>query len=169
MRLKHLNPASGSSDVRDRRSRTMGGIILPISILVVAFGLFLSRPAAVADTSTIAPLAQGKSLYRMHCASCHGVNLEGQPNWRERKADGRLPAPPHDETGHTWHHPDAQLLKITKLGTEAIVGNGYKSDMPGFADILTDEEIGAVLAYIKSTWPDRIRRRHDAMNERMKQ
>ena len=43
----------------------------------------------------------GQSLYADNCASCHGANLEGQPNWQSPDADGVLPAPPHDGTGHT--------------------------------------------------------------------
>src|SRR5690606_36629755 len=58
----------------------------------------------------------GRALYTGHCAACHGSKLQGQPNWRERREDGRLPAPPHDETGHTWHHPDAVLFDITRNG-----------------------------------------------------
>ena len=109
-------------------------------------------------------VAQGQEIYVQHCAACHGANLEGQPNWRERDANGYLPAPPHDETGHTWHHPDAQLIEITKLGTEAVVGGNYRSNMMGFGDVLNDAEIVAVLAYIKSTWPRRIIERHDELN-----
>jgi mono/diheme cytochrome c family protein len=37
--------------------------------------------------------------------------------------------------------------------TAAIVGGGYESDMPGF-EAVSDAEVHAVLAYIKSTWPD---------------
>ena len=48
-------------------------------------------------------------------------------------------------------------MDIVKRGTAAIVGNGYESDMPGFKEVLTDEEITAIIDYIKSTWPDRIR------------
>ena len=59
-------------------------------------------------------LMAGSENYQEHCASCHGVNLEGQPNWREYKADGSLPAPPHDETGHTWHH-DTKMLLVYKV------------------------------------------------------
>ena len=69
--------------------------------------------------------------------------------------EGFLPAPPHDESGHTWHHADDILFRIVKEGTAAIVGGGYESDMPGFADVLSDAEIRAVLAYIKNTWPER--------------
>lgn len=103
-------------------------------------------------------LQRGAQVYADYCAACHGVNLEGQPNWRVRKEDGKLPAPPHDETGHTWHHPDQQLFEITKYGSEAMIGGGYQSDMMGFGEVLTDEEIRDVLAYIKSRWPERERR-----------
>ena len=34
---------------------------------------------------------------------------------------------------------------------------GYDSDMPAFKDVLTDEQIRTVLAFIKSTWPERQR------------
>ena len=99
----------------------------------------------------------GRVLYQDHCAACHGENLEGQPNWQTRRADGRLPAPPHDETGHTWHHPDQHLFAMTKYGIQAFAGPAYESDMPGFDGVLSDEEIQAVLAYIKSTWPSPVR------------
>jgi mono/diheme cytochrome c family protein len=119
-------------------------------------GLFPYRdPAVVAD---------GRRIYADHCAACHGANLEGQPDWQIADADGYLPAPPHDATGHTWHHPDTLLFEITKYGTEAVVGGGYRSNMAGFGDMLSDAEIIAVLAYIKSTWPPRIIARHDRLN-----
>lgn len=99
----------------------------------------------------------GQELYAENCASCHGANLEGQqPDWKRRLENGRMPAPPHDATGHTWHHADQDLLVITRDGLGAIVP-GYESDMPAFGSFLSDEEIRAVLAYIKSTWPERER------------
>ena len=33
----------------------------------------------------------------------------------------------------------------------------FTSGMPGFGAALQDLEIGAILDYIKSTWPDRVR------------
>ncbi len=102
-------------------------------------------------------LAQGAAIYAASCAACHGVHLEGQPDWRSRLPTGRLPVPPHDASGHTWHHPDEVVFRITKEGPAAIVGDGYQSDMPGFGDVLSDEEIRAALDYIKSTWPERER------------
>ncbi|MEK6217511.1 MAG: c-type cytochrome [Boseongicola sp.] len=109
-------------------------------------------------------MALGQSLYQENCAVCHGNDLEGQENWRERDASGYLPAPPHDADGHTWHHPDAQLFEITKDGIEAVVGDDYKSNMEAYGVILSDDEIVAVLAFIKSTWSQRIIDRHDQLN-----
>ncbi len=105
---------------------------------------------------TAEEIATGRDIYAETCASCHGAKLEGQPDWKRRLDNGRMPAPPHDETGHTWHHADKDLFRITKLGVGGVVP-GYESDMPGFGGTLSDAEIAAVLVYIKSTWPERQR------------
>lgn len=102
-------------------------------------------------------IAMGKDLYSQRCASCHGIKLEGQPNWMQRKPDGKLPAPPHDATGHTWHHSDADLFKIVKNGVQAFAGKDYKTDMPSFEATLSDDQIKATIAFIKSTWPEKQR------------
>mgnify|MGYP006083468161 FL=1 len=108
-------------------------------------------------------VSKGKVIYDENCASCHGINLKGQQNWRVRKEDDKLPAPPHDETGHTWHHSGALLIELTKQGLNAIAGPDYKTDMPAYENILSDEDIVAVLSYIKSTWPEEIIKRHDRL------
>ena len=121
------------------------------------------RLSAVLLATTVLPVAaqsdvrMGERLYQENCASCHGANLEGQLDWRSRLPNGRLPAPPHDASGHTWHHPDRVLFDIVKRGPAAIVGNGYESDMPGYEGVLTDDEITSIVDYIKSTWPDKER------------
>ena len=107
----------------------------------------------------------GKLVYKNNCASCHGVNLEGQERWREPDAAGYMPAPPHDETGHTWHHPDEYLFLMTKYGLEEIIGQEYPNNMPAYKDILSDEEILASLSFIKSTWSREIKLQHDKINE----
>ncbi len=111
-----------------------------------------------------ASVSRGQVIYAENCASCHGDKLQGAENWRQPDTDGRMPAPPHDETGHTWHHPDEQLFRLTKLGPAAIVGGGYESNMPGYAEVLSDQEIWDVLAYIKSSWPKRIVEIHNQRN-----
>lgn len=113
------------------------------------------------DAGDVDLVIEGRKVYEANCANCHGFRLEGQPNWQRRGPDGVLPAPPHDETGHTWHHADAVLFATTKLGGQAFMPQGVKSGMPAFRDILSDREIEASLAYIKSRWPSTIRRRHE--------
>jgi mono/diheme cytochrome c family protein len=109
-------------------------------------------------------LALGEKLYGQHCASCHGANLEGQPDWRKRLANGRFPAPPHDASGHTWHHPDEVLFGITKHGlVPPYAPAGYETDMPAFGGKLSDQEIRAVLAYIESRWSPEVHKRRAEM------
>lgn len=140
-----------------------GGKLAPAAFIVVLLGVlvaalswlgpdvpFISDPAA-------AGIASGQTVYQSRCATCHGQNLEGQPDWQTPLSSGRLPAPPHDKTGHTWHHPDDVLIGITKQGIVPYAPEGYESDMPAFGGILTDAEIAAAWAYIKSTWPERER------------
>lgn len=112
-----------------------------------------------ADPGDAARLALGAKVYARDCAACHGVKLEGQPNWRTRLANGRMPAPPHDDRGHTWHHRDSVLFGITMNGlTPPYAPAGYESDMPAFGGKLSDEQMWAVLAYIKSHWTSEVLR-----------
>ena len=129
----------------------------------VLYGVFGSTQPVRIDPADRAQVDLVRKLYVEACASCHGANLEGQPNWQKRLPNGRLPAPPHDASGHTWHHPDIDLFRVTKLGPAAYP-TGYETDMPAFGDRLSDAEIAAILAYIKSTWPPEIRARHDRLN-----
>ena len=104
-------------------------------------------------------LSAGQILYTNNCASCHGAKLEGQPNWQSPNSDGILPAPPHDATGHTWHHDNELLFEYTKLGGKgALAARGitdFNSGMPAFDGVISDEDIWDILAFIKSTWPER--------------
>lgn len=116
--------------------------------------------------ASAATVALGKTLYAKHCAACHGTNLEGQRDWKIPLPSGRMPAPPHDASGHTWHHADGVLFRITRDGPAAVVGGGYRSDMPGFGNVMSDNEIRAVLAFIKSTWPEQERQYQAEMSRR---
>lgn len=108
---------------------------------------------------------RGKVVYDEHCARCHGENLEGEPNWQRRKPNGELPAPPHNASGHTWHHSDKQLFDMVKNGTVATLPPGYKTGMPAYKDKLSDADIWAGLSYIESTWPSEIRAKRQRMNQ----
>jgi len=99
-------------------------------------------------TLEAARVERGAELYAQYCAECHGANLEGALDWKRPLADGSYPPPPHDDSGHTWHHPDELLLKIIAQGGNP-AGN---SKMPAFGDDLTQDEIASVLDFIKSRW-----------------
>jgi mono/diheme cytochrome c family protein len=121
--------------------------------------------AVNADPHNQRQVELGQRVYKRFCAFCHGIKLEGQSNLRIRKPDGKLPAPPHDETGHTWHHPDDVLFGIIKRGlVPPYAPEDYQSDMPSWEGTLTDENIWAVLAFIKSRWPEETRKIQEDIN-----
>lgn len=92
-------------------------------------------------------VAMGETVYSANCATCHGVDLAGAPNWRTPNQNGSYPPPPQDSSGHTWHHSDGALLDIITNGS------GFEqSRMPIFGDVLTEEQIASVLGYLKSEW-----------------
>jgi mono/diheme cytochrome c family protein len=150
-----------------KRKPDLGWLI--VVLIMVAAGVaawtFLSKgDKGRADPNDRERVARGQTLYEKHCATCHGLRLEGQPGWQTRLPNGRMPAPPHDASGHTWHHPDEYLIGVTKEGL--VPGKyappRYQSDMPGFGDKLSDDDVWAVLAYIKSYWPQEIRQAQSA-------
>jgi mono/diheme cytochrome c family protein len=149
--------------LRHKREHRMSiGCKVPMRLLVLAVSAvigLLPFPAAAFLHGT-KESDTGRALYVEHCAACHGIDLEGQPDWRSPDANGLYPAPPHDETGHTWHHDDAMLLDYISRGGQAVLddmGVTFTSGMPGFGSVLSEHEIETILDYIKSTWPQRIR------------
>jgi mono/diheme cytochrome c family protein len=97
-------------------------------------------------------VARGEALYQGNCLQCHGVRGEGNPNWRQQNSDDTYPPPPHDSTGHTWHHADGLLYRIVRDGGTIYETPGFKSAMPAFGDRLNEDEIRAVIAYLKNLW-----------------
>lgn len=134
-----------------------GAVFFGFALLIAATAAVVKYGPVAAEDAQHKQIALGRSAYAAHCARCHGQNLEGQPDWQTRLPNGRLPAPPHDASGHSWHHPDAILAAVTKHGLKPYAGEDYESDMPAFAGVLSDAEIEAVIAFIKSTWPERER------------
>ncbi len=137
-------------------------LIASLLLLLTAAGalIFFSNDAELARAESAPDIVNGQRLYAENCASCHGASLQGQPDWQSQNPDGTLPAPPHDQTGHTWHHDDVLLFEYTKLGGAGALSKrgvaNFNSGMPAFDEILSDQEILDVLAYIKSTWPRRV-------------
>lgn len=143
--------------IQTKRARWVAATLLAAAIVA---GIVLMRPDSSGQgrsDASVQRISLGKIVYEQHCASCHGAKLEGAPNWRQRLANGRMPAPPHDDSGHTWHHPDEVLFGIVKSGlVPPYAPAGYASDMPAFGSVLSDEEIWSVLAYIRSHWSEEV-------------
>lgn len=138
-------------------------VIAAISLALILFNNWNDDLAIKPDDP--ATIKLGQSLYKANCASCHGQNLEGQPDWQSANEDGRMPAPPHDKTGHTWHHANELLFELTKFSVTKFAGADYETDMPAYEDVLSDKEISAVLSFIINSWPEDIRLNHDRINE----
>ncbi len=143
----------------------MAMVIVAASGVVAAASWWRAKTNNRIDIADAAQVEQGRALYGDHCAKCHGIALQGEPDWQTRKSNGELPAPPHDASGHTWHHSDEQLFALVKHGMSRFAPPGYKTAMPSYVGVLSDVEIRAVLAYMESTWPAEIRERRAAMEK----
>jgi len=145
------------------------GVVLAVGIGAVVFwqsseGIAQNSSGGFLPYLDSERVASGAAVYTSYCASCHGLDMSGETDWRSPDKDGYMPAPPHDQTGHTWHHSDEHLFFNVKYGTERLVGGTYKSRMDGYGETLTDEEIIDVLAFIKSRWPAPVIKRHNQIN-----
>lgn len=110
-------------------------------LLVLGLAGCIGREGPPTPQLDPAQVRAGDVLYRRHCADCHET--------------GRLGAPPHDSTGHSWHHPDGLLYRIVAEGAEAYAVPGAPSgQMPAYVDRLAPADIEAVITYLKSRWND---------------
>ncbi|HET6157222.1 MAG TPA: cytochrome c [Dongiaceae bacterium] len=146
-----------------RRQKAAAVAAAAIAIGAGAYWWWIGRAPRI-DAGDPQVVAAGAAIYQAQCARCHGAELEGQPDWRSPLANGRLPAPPHDESGHTWHHPDDVLVKIVKEGPDFYATLGVQTDMPSFGSTLSDQDIAAVVSFIKSRWPPAIQARQARTN-----
>jgi mono/diheme cytochrome c family protein len=97
-------------------------------------------------------VVEGKRIYQQYCASCHGAQGEGAPDWEQQNALGELPPPPHGPAGHTWKHSDAMLYRIISQGWRDPWNKTDRLTMPAFGKVLTPHEIKAVITYLKTLW-----------------
>lgn len=144
------------------------GLILVSLLYLLSRYEAQSRPNTnlLADSKEV--VAVGLKVYQDRCAACHGADLEGEANWRQREPLGRKRASPLNGSGWSWDHDDATLFAITKFGVRAMSGKGaLNSNMPAYEDLLSDNEIIAVLSYIKSVWPAEIQVKHDALDQQL--
>jgi mono/diheme cytochrome c family protein len=144
------------------RRRVLRWLIAVAVVVLVSGCSGLSGPAStVLDLAGDAPppppidadlVSVGESLYLQECAACHGADLSGAPDWKTPNDDGSYPPPPHDSTGHTWHHSDTTLIDLI------LNGSGFEqSRMPEFAGRLSEDEVRAIIEFLKSEWGEQER------------
>jgi len=94
-----------------------------------------------ADTRQDVP---GAHTYATRCASCHGLDGKGQPEWM----------PPLAGATSALARESASAINITLNGSQRVVAAGVPDAyrMPAFREQLSDAEIAQVLTYVRSTW-----------------
>jgi len=99
--------------------------------LVALFG----NPSAASSRTTTAA-ADGAAVFGSKCALCHGKGGEGLPNWKSKGQP--------DLTSADWQksRTDAQISEVVK--------NGKGKYMPPFKAKLSDDEVNAVVAHVRS-------------------
>lgn len=114
----------------------------PRTLVVSSAALFvlaLATAACAGGPGDAEKIRAGSQIYSQSCAGCHGDAASGR---------GAVPeAASHGPQGHTWHHPDQQLIEIV-LGRLDYPGR----KMPSFEGQLTEGQVEAVLAYLKTNW-----------------
>ncbi|MHB8494740.1 MAG: c-type cytochrome [Casimicrobiaceae bacterium] len=129
-------------------------------VVIACLGAVAARNAMAAERPSPPVSAQveaGRAIYRHSCASCHGDRGQGARGWQKPDAQGELPAPPHDRTGHTWKHSDAMLYRLVQDGWRDPFNKTRRLTMPAFKGQLTRDETVAVIAYLKTLWTRRER------------
>ncbi|UII73580.1 cytochrome c [Pseudomonas sp. HN11] len=88
--------------------------------------------------------APGAHTYATRCASCHGLDGKGQPEWM----------PPLAGATSALAKESASAINITLNGSQRVVAAGVPDAyrMPAFREQLSDPEIAEVLSYVRSTW-----------------
>ena len=87
--------------------------------------------------------AEGENLYGQHCASCHG-----------QQGTGLGAFPPLAGSEWVTGDPDTaiRILLHGLQGRIEVDGRSYNNVMPAFGRRLSDEEVAALLSYIRSSW-----------------
>lgn len=142
---------------RNKCCLSLTRLLIGVAVSWLAIAQVNADPTAFSAISTEFQrrglIARGQVVYLHECGTCHGADLKGEAGWQSVGPDGRVKAPPHDETGHTWMHSERELFRLVKFGPGDAVAPGFISPMPVYGACLSDRDIEAVLAFIASRWP----------------
>jgi mono/diheme cytochrome c family protein len=105
-----------------------------------------SEPRGAGEV-TARVLARGSRIYRARCSSCHGIDGHGEP-----------PAyPPLAQNQSIEMTSAVNAIRMVLNGGYApeTAANPRPYGMPPFAQVLDDEDIAAVVTYIRIAWGNR--------------
>ncbi|MDH3662354.1 MAG: c-type cytochrome [Alphaproteobacteria bacterium] len=147
-------------------SRRFLFLAFPLLAAVAAVGAawtLMAREHPPGDPADEEQVAVGGALYGWNCARCHGEDLGGELGWvaeetnlsdeQVRDVAERLGdvAPAHDDKGQTSRLDDATLFRVIDEGPATVLDKP-NSRMSGFHGHLSDGEIWAIIAFMKSHW-----------------
>lgn len=116
------------------------GSVLAERDQIAAMARYLEEGAGPAEPEEV----DGAELYAQQCVACHQANGEGMA--------GAFPP----LAGSEWVTGDAELpIKVLLSGLGGPVevkGQSYNGAMPAFGAVWNDEEIAAVVTYIRAEW-----------------
>ena len=132
-------------------------VCIPALFLLACSDVVDEAPVSEAVTETgrwytASQVVAGQTVFQSQCAVCHGEQAQGlAEDWRERLEDGSFPPPPLNGSAHAWHHPLTVLLQVINDGGIPLGGK-----MPAFAEVLSEEEKLAAVAFFQDYWNDEI-------------
>jgi mono/diheme cytochrome c family protein len=100
---------------------------------------------AVAAAAEPDRLARGRELYTQGCQSCHGADGRGNPQW-----ESPVRPIPFTDCGTTAEPTEAWTATIRKGGAS----RGLDRAMPAFEGAYADDEIAAIVDFIRTFCPD---------------
>lgn len=102
---------------------------------------------AAGPAKSLDPVASGQRVFTARCAACHQTTGLGQP--------GQYPP----QVGSEWvlgpAHRVAAIVLHGLDGPINVKGTLYNNSMPAWKDVLSDQQIAAVLTYIRQAWGNR--------------
>ncbi len=132
------------------RATRLTFVVLGLILASTRLGL-AGSPDGSGDSAEL--IARGGELFTRRCAICHGNDLEGKSHEigsGERRRTVKVPS--LRERRWRWLDPQTAISNIVKHGEKKHPLPSSEFKMPAFGIVLSDDDIAAVAAYLKSIW-----------------